>query len=167
MIAPLADARGTGGAGSLPQEVTMQPFDLVLPLFVQVMLTLFLLVRLGRTRAGLVRSGQVKIADIALGQDVWPESVKKVANSYRNQMEVPVLFYALVAVVLALGRVDLVLVVLSWIFVLSRIWHARIHITHNNVARRFRAFLIGVLIIAVAWIYLVAQLGLARFGLTI
>ncbi len=43
-------------------------------------------------------------------------------------------------------------VVLSWIFVLSRLVHAFIHTTSNRVSRRFFAFTVGTLTLLIMWV---------------
>jgi len=142
----------------------MQPIDLIAPVFVQVFLTYYLLVRTARARVAAVRRGEVKIADVALGQNAWPGSVTQLSRAYANQLELPMLFYVLVAFVLITSRADSVLLVLSWLFVVSRLWHAQVHTTHNNMRQRFNAFVAGVGILAAMWVYFGASLLIARFS---
>ena len=47
---------------------------------------------------------------------------------------------------------------LSWLFVLSRIVHAYIHVTSNRVPRRFFAFIFGVAVLAIMWVYFAVQI---------
>ena len=103
----------------------------LLPVFVQVGLTLFLLLWMatGRTRA--LSSREVRTKDIALGQPNWPEDLAKVGNCFRNQFEVPVLFYVVV----------------------TRFVHAGIFVTSNNVRQRGAAWFAGVLVLLAMWIY--------------
>ena len=54
------------------------------PLFVQVALTLALLLWTGRVRVAAVRRGEVHVRDIALRQPAWPERVTQIANAYRR-----------------------------------------------------------------------------------
>ena len=56
------------------------------------------------------------------------------------------------------------MIVLAWLFVLTRILHAAIHIGPNKVRWRSPAFALGLLIVAVMWIKLllhVLSAGLA------
>jgi hypothetical protein len=94
----------------------------------------------------------VKMGDIALGERNWPKRLLQIQNAYHNQFELPVLFYALVVLALITRKADLVFVVLAWMFVASRLVHAYIHTTSNKVIRRFQAFVVGFLILAVMWI---------------
>jgi hypothetical protein len=126
--------------------------SLLLPLFAQVALTLGLIFWMGVLRVNAIRSGDTHLHDVALGQPGWPEQATKVANAYANQFQLPVLFYLLIALVLLVAPATPGMVALSWLFVLSRVFHALIHVTTNNVPRRFFVFLIGVAILTLMWL---------------
>jgi hypothetical protein len=130
----------------------------LLPVFVQVALTLFLMFWMARARFGALRARQVKVRDIALGQRAWPERATQVANSFHNQFETPVLFYVLVALALVTRQADLLFVVMAWIFVASRIAHAFIHTTSNDIRLRFSAFLVGSLVLMLMWAIFAVQI---------
>jgi hypothetical protein len=66
-----------------------------------------------------------------------------------------------VIVALFTRKADTVFVVLEWLFVLSRLAHAAIHTTGNDLRRRFLAFLAGALILLVMWLLLAARILLA------
>jgi hypothetical protein len=125
---------------------------ILLPVYVQVALTFILLLWMGSSRLGTLRSGEVKVKDIALGERNWPTRILQVQNSYHNQFELPVLFYVLVVLALITRKADMLFVVMSWMFVASRLVHAAIHTTSNKVAWRFQAFAVGVLILAAMWV---------------
>jgi hypothetical protein len=128
------------------------------PVFVQVALTFALLMRLGPVRVTLVRSGAVRPRDVALGQKAWPESAVKVGNSFDNQFQIPVLFYVLTALALITRKTDLFFVVLAWIFVLTRIVHAAIHITSNRMHLRFLAYAPGVAVLIIMWVVFAVEI---------
>ena len=111
-----------------------------------------------------IRSGATQVRDIALGQPGWPEQATKVINAYHNQLQLPVLFYLLVALVLLVAPATPGMVALSWLFVLSRLFHALIHVTTNNVPRRFFVFLAGAAILTVMWLIFAATV---LFGLIV
>lgn len=136
----------------------------ILPVLVQVGLTFILLFWMGRSRLATLKSGELKVKDIALGERVWPKRILQVQNSYHNQFELPVLFYALVALALITRKADMLFVVMSWMFVVSRLVHAAIHVTSNKVSLRFMAFLVGVLILAAMWIIFAVRIFAAEAG---
>ena len=89
---------------------------LLLPAFVQVALTVYVLARMGQGRVRAVRSGQVKYSEVDT-KSAYSETVQRFANNYVSQFELPVLFYAVVAFALATELVDFVLIGLAWAFV--------------------------------------------------
>ena len=128
------------------------------PVFVQVLLTLALLAWMGFLRVNAVRSGLVHPRDVALGQPNWPPLITQVSNAYRNQLELPILFYVLIALALVTASASTAMVVLSWVFVILRLAHALIHVTTNRMSRRFFLFLAGGAVLLVMWIIFAAQI---------
>jgi hypothetical protein len=124
---------------------------ILLPLFVEVGLTFVLLFWMAALRGRALSNG-VRPEHIALGQPGWPAHATQVANCFRNQFELPVLFYVLVALAIQSRHADLLFVVLSWVFVLLRIAHAYIHTTFNRVQIRGAAYGLGGLVLFVMWI---------------
>lgn len=133
---------------------------LLVPGFVHVAMVFFIGGRMGRARFRAARAGAVKVRDIAADNSRWPEDVRKIANSYSNQFELPVLFYALLPLLIVTDKVDWVSVALAWAFMASRIVHAAIHIGPNIVIQRFRVFLFGFVIVAVLWAWFAVRLYL-------
>jgi len=125
----------------------------LLPVFVLVGLTFFLLIWMAGARRNALVGGQTRIRDIALGQPNWPERSTQVANCFANQFEIPLLFYVLIAIALPLRRTDLVIVLLSWVFVVTRFVHAGIFVTSNDLNRRSLAWFAGVLVVFAMWVY--------------
>lgn len=133
------------------------PFVL-LPLFVQVALTLGLFCWMAYHRVTVIRSGVVHPRDIALRQPNWPPHVLQVANAAHNQLETPVLFYVLTILALMTRHADVLFVVLSWLFVLARLAHAYIHVTSNRVSIRGPAFGASLLILMIMWVIFIVRI---------
>jgi hypothetical protein len=125
--------------------------------FVQVALTFALLIWMGMARTGSVKRGEVKIRDIALGEPSWTDATTKVGNCVRNQFELPMLFYVLVAFALILRKADLIFAVLAWLFVLTRLVHAYVQTSSNHVPTRAQAYSAGAIILMVMWGYFAVQ----------
>jgi hypothetical protein len=106
----------------------------------------------GARRNALVGGG-TKPRDIVLGQPNWPSRATQIGNCYRNQFELPVLFYALIALALPLRHADLVIVMLSWVFVVTRFVHAGIFTSSNDLNQRSLAWFAGGLVLLAMWIY--------------
>ncbi len=62
------------------------------------------------------------------------------------------LFYVLTILALITKHADFLFVVMAWIFVLTRIGHAYIHCTNNNLRARGLLFGIGALVLMVMWL---------------
>ncbi len=125
----------------------------LLPVFVQIGLVLGLLLWMATARTRALTSRETRLKDIALGQPNWPEHATQVGNCFRNQFELPVLFYFLIALALPLRHADLVIVLMSWVFVVTRFAHAGIFVTSNDVRTRSLAWFAGVLVLIAMWIY--------------
>jgi hypothetical protein len=125
----------------------------LLPVLVQVALTFGLLIWMVSARRRALVSRETKIRDIALGEPNWPVRTTQIGNCYRNQFELPVLFYVLIALALPLRRVDDIILLLSWIFVISRLVHAGVFVTSNDLGRRSTAWIAGALVLLVMWLY--------------
>ena len=125
----------------------------LLPVFVLVGLTFALLFWMAGARGRSLNAGEAKFKDIALGQPNWPERSTQIANCFANQFEIPLLFYILIAIALPLRRTDLVIVLLSWVFVVTRFVHAGIFVTSNDLNRRSLAWFAGVLVVFAMWVY--------------
>ena len=144
----------------------MSQVAILYPVFVQVLLTItvYCLLGVARTRAVRGMERQRGNPDLAMGTVTWPDDAAKRANNQRNQFELPVLFYAVVAFALILKGADFFMIVLAWAFVLTRLVHAAIHIGPNRVRWRSPAFGLGLLIVVLMWIKLllhVLSAGLA------
>ena len=129
---------------------------LLLPLFVQVVLTLGLIFWGGILRVQAIRSGVTKVHDIALGQPGWPEQATKVINAYHNQLQLPVLYYCWSRWCCWSRRARPAWWCCPGCSSLCRLFHALIHVTTNNVPRRFFVFLAGVAILTVMWLIFAA-----------
>jgi hypothetical protein len=134
--------------------VTVQA--ILVPMFVQVGLTFVLLFWMSALRLRAIRLGQVQIEQVALREPNWPPRVTQIGNAFHNQLELPVLFYVVVLLALQTETLDVVLLVLSWMFVLSRLVHAYIHVTSNGLERT-AVFLVGAVALLLMWVIVIAR----------
>ena len=136
----------------------MTPFSILAPVFVQVALTFILAVAMASSRLHAVRTRVVRPSEIALRQPAWPRRILQLSNCYHNQLESPLLFYAVVAFAMITAQTDLIFVVLSWLYVLARIIHAAIHVTTNHLLHRFVAFGASIVFLFALWAYFAVSL---------
>jgi hypothetical protein len=104
----------------------------LLPVFVLVGLTFALLFWTGRPGAG---NGERGIRDIG------------------DEFGLPVLFYVLIALALPLRHADLIIVMLSWVFVVTRFAHAGLLVSAGESRQRSLAWFAGALVLLAMWLY--------------
>ncbi|MGL5363324.1 MAG: MAPEG family protein [Bosea sp. (in: a-proteobacteria)] len=103
-------------------------------------------------------SRTVRMKDIALSGDAWPDRAKAAANNFSNQFETPVIFFALILIANEVGAKGWIMVTLAWVYVASRVVHTLIHVTSNIVMRRAYAFFVGVIALIAMWIGIIATI---------
>jgi hypothetical protein len=126
---------------------------ILLPALIHVALIFFLVFATGRGRVLAVRRGEVRPSEVALDGSRWPDQLRKRANNYQNQFELPVLFYILIALLVATRLVDSVQIIFAWLFLFSRLVHSYIHTGRNILIDRFYAFVASVFTLMIMWIW--------------
>ncbi len=128
------------------------------PLLAQIGWTMLLYAWLTVARKRAVDRGDVNYSAFLLGREE-PLEPARIARNLSNQFELPVIFYALVILLLILNRVTLVDVIAAWVFVAGRILHSLVQCLTDNVPLRGQVFLINFLAVVVlaahvAWLAL-------------
>jgi hypothetical protein len=129
----------------------------LLPLFVEVILTFLLLFSLGPLRARDIKSGLVRPDDVALREPRWSQRSLQVAYSFSNQFELPVLFYVLTILAYFTHHAGILFVVLAWVFVIFRWLHAAVHVTTNKIQLRGGLFGIAAIALFIAWVVYIVE----------
>ena len=132
-------------------------FWLITALWLQGALTLCALGWLGAQRVPRILRREIKVGDIALSRDGWPESAIKASNAFDNQFQLPVLLYLGGGLALYLGP-NWYEAAVALLFVFSRFVHYGIHITTNHVPQRFFAYLAGGALLLFLWGELLGRL---------
>ena len=117
---------------------------------------LYVWLTVARQRA--VRSGQIESSCFVLGRDE-PLEVARITRNLANQFELPLVFYALVVLLVALGQVTLFDVIAAWVFVAGRVAHTLVQTLTDNVPLRGQVFTINFL----AVVALAAHVALLAF----
>jgi hypothetical protein len=137
--------------------------EILLPLFVEVILTFLLLFWLAPLRARDFNAGISRPDNVSLREPNWSPRALQVSYAFSNQFEMPVLFYVLTILAYVTHLAGIVFVVLAWIFVIFRILQAYVHVTNNNIRVRGSFYGIAVLALALNWaIYIFEVLTLPR-----
>jgi hypothetical protein len=127
---------------------------LLLPAFALVALTFVTVLRIAAGRVAAVQARKVRPAVVAEDSSKWPQELHRITNNYQNLLEMPVLYYAGLALLVSTGLTDAVAIVLSWAFVISRFVHSFVHTGSNHLLRRFLAFASGVITLIALWAWI-------------
>lgn len=125
---------------------------IVLPAAALVLLTTIVWVRLYVERLGELRRRRIDPQSIATSA-MAAQTLQRVqaADNFRNLFEVPVLFYALCAVLASAEHVPAFFVAGAWLYVALRCVHSFIHLTYNRVTHRFAVYVISTAVLFVLW----------------
>ena len=112
------------------------------PTFALVALIYSVWVQIGHRRIGHTRMTPPKPADFATGEAErrYFAPVDAPAKNLANLFEMPVLFFALVPLLLITRHAGTVEVILAWVFVALRAAHSIIHTGGNAIRVRFMVY---------------------------
>ena len=131
---------------------------ILLPLFVEVILTFALLFALAPLRARDFRSGIARYDNVALREPNWSKPALQVAYSFSNQFELPVLFYVLTILAYITHHAGVVFVALAWVFAIFRLLHAYVHVTSNRLNLRGPLYGVSGVVLAIMWIIYIVEI---------
>jgi hypothetical protein len=111
-------------------------------------------------RLGHIRRNPPRREDFATGSAAlaYFEPVEMPANNLRNLFEMPVLYFALVPLLLVTGQAGIVQIALAWAYVVLRALHSWIHVAARNVPRRFFVYLASCAVLSAMWIGFAVEL---------
>jgi len=112
-----------------------------------------LLIPYKRFKAG--RSRRVIVDDFKFGEsNNVPPDVSIPNRNLMNLLEMPVLFYVACLTIYVTKNVDVILLVLAWIYFALRAVHSLVHLTYNKVFHRLTVYAASNVVLAMIWIRL-------------
>ena len=132
------------------------------PFIATILLTFLVWVFMFARRVAFINASGLTPEDLAMPgrlDEVSPPEVSNPSDNLKNLFEMPVLFYALVLAIHALGEVDTAYVLAGWVFAFFRAAHSFVHCTFNAVMVRFYLYLVSCLAV---W-FMAARLAAAIF----
>ncbi len=116
------------------------------------------------TRAGHIRANPPGRDTFASGESAmrYFEPVEMPANNYRNLFEMPVLYFALVPLLLITNQDNWIQVILAWIYVALRAVHSFVHIGPKLVPVRALLFVASAAVLLAMWIGFTIDLASAQ-----
>jgi hypothetical protein len=133
--------------------------QILYPIFAMFALTTFVVFRLGFARWAAVSRREINIRFFESYRSYdEPEPLRILSRHLVNLFETPVIFYVVSILVYVTAQTSPLLLVLAWLFVLTRIVHSVIHLTSNVVLWRFRVFGLSLLVLTALWMVLALKL---------
>ncbi len=123
----------------------MSDSPILVPFFGMLLLTLVVWVFMYYHRLRLIREAKIDPQSLSIPEAAaaFPPRAVNPANNLKNLFELPVLFYALVLLLLQTGQVDSVYTLCACGFFVFRVVHSAIHCTYNRVMHRFSVYCIS------------------------
>jgi hypothetical protein len=122
-------------------------FSILWPVLAHVAWVFLLYAWLTYARGRAVKRGEVEYSSFEFNREE-PPAVARIRLNLANQFELPVIFYALVVLLIALGQVTMFDVVAAWVFVAGRVIHTLVQTLTDNVPLRGQVFVINFLAVA-------------------
>jgi hypothetical protein len=132
------------------------------PMLAQVGWTFLLYAWLTLARWQAVSRGAVDYSEFEFNRAEPPE-VARIRLNLANQFELPAIFYAVVVLLVVLGRVTAIDLIAAWVFVAGRVVHTLVQALTDNVPLRGQVFLINFFAVTVLLLH-VALLALQGVG---
>lgn len=130
------------------------------PAILQALVTLWMYVPMSKARIGAVKTGKAKVSDFGLPDKDEPAESRQKVNALNNQYELPVLFFAVVLSAYVTDTADLVMVLLAWLFAISKTVHSYVHATTNPVGKRRKLFMVPFFTCIVMWLWFATRLAI-------
>lgn len=115
-------------------------------------------------RMAHMRRRKPSLDDFASGEAArrYFQPVEMPANNLANLFELPVLYFALVPLLIVTGQAHLPQVVLAWLFVSLRAAHSYVHVVVKKVPLRFVLYLGSSAVLMAMWVgFFVDAVGMA------
>ena len=129
------------------------PFGILWPTFALVALIFVVLIVLVIQRFGHVRRHPPREADLADSESInrYFSPIEPSSNNLKNLFEMPVLYFALVPLLLITHHGDHLQVLLAWIFVILRCVHSAIHVSTRKIPPRTMVYIVSCLVLFAMW----------------
>lgn len=129
------------------------------PMLAMVAVTAAVWVRMYRLRIAEMKEKRIHPQAIAVSGTKHRLENTRAADNFQNLFEVPVLFYAISAVLLATNLGTPLLLAMAWAFVLLRAIHSAIQCSYNKVMHRFGVYVASTLVVLAMWAYTAIRLA--------
>lgn len=135
--------------------MTIAQNPMVIPLLVQIGLTLLVFMRLGVTRSLHIRA----VGFPAVLREGFPPKIEQTSANLKHQFEAPTLFYVITLLYLLGLETTVASLVFASLYVALRIIHAGIQLTHNIIFPwRFGTFILSMMALVGLYVAAIIQI---------
>ena len=128
---------------------------IIYPACVLVFITLFTMVKMRLILEKYLKNKKIKFSYLKVYKNDVPEDLDQARQHYKNQFEVPVLFYLLISLIYAQNSVNIYHLTFTWLFIFFRCLHCYIRVSTNYVPHRAKFFVLSLLMLLCGWVYFV------------
>ena len=136
----------------------MQSTLILWPMVLLALATLYIYVPMSKARVKSVKDGTVKAGVYKLNQGE-PEESLRFSRAIANQYESPTLFYAVCLAAYVTSNASIVMVVLAWVFALTKVAHSYVHTSSNNLRHRRPMFMVSFATLILLWLVFAVHLA--------
>ncbi|WLD58606.1 MAPEG family protein [Salinispirillum sp. LH 10-3-1] len=131
---------------------------MIYPLLAMVAFTFILLFTGFVMRYRAVSTGEVSLGYFRLVSGDAPKYLQQATRHYSNLFEMPVLFYVAALICVLYPLEGSLISGLGWAYFVSRVAHAAVHLTYNNVIHRMLVFQVSNLALIGLWVIIGMEL---------
>ena len=136
----------------------MNSLDFVLPVFIMVLMKIFLTFRLLIMAYQNIKSKKVNLNQFQLYEGDFPDKLWSARYQFQNMFEIPILFYVLSILNILLENADTFDLIMAWGFVMFRFFHFLIRLKNQkdlNIRPRTLFFIGSLICLTLGWINLI------------
>ena len=122
------------------------------PVFAMVLLAFFSYIIMILIAKKYITKKEIKYGQFKLYRGEFPDEYEQSRQHLKNQFELPIIFYLLVALLYSLNNLQYIDIILAWLFVISRYIHTFIRFKNNYLPYRATVFTFGYVILLACWI---------------
>ena len=101
------------------------------PVFTMVLLTFLSYIVMFLIVKKYITKKEIKYGQFKLYRGEFPDDYEQSRQHLKNQFELPIIFYLLVALLYSLNNLQYIDIILAWLFVISRYIHSFIRFKNN------------------------------------
>lgn len=125
---------------------------IIYPAVIHIILILYLYIRARSNTVKAYKNREINKVYPKLYQGESPDYLENSRQTLKNQFELPIIFYFLISLIVATGRVTFLDIIFAWLFVISRYIHCYVRLSSNYVPHRSKVFIGGVMFLTCGWI---------------